>query len=315
MQAVERRSTYDFHAAYVKQYAEMVPFLASQLEIRDLLLEGLKTTAAWQISLPLLTACTASGLSEKALPAAAAWLILKQAAYLLDNLLDGDTALPPQYNQPYQAYGLVTAATFAAFRLLALHEIPATAQALTAFFAESGLASVEGMRLDFSTMTAPALAEPDLERYWQMVILKSGSIYRAAAAGGAIAAGADQPLVQSLGDFGTALGVIQQVVDDSRDWQDAGKHPTGEVTLPILIYALTAGNTAAQALSECSPEERGARLATAGVPQVISEIVLEWRKRALAALEGLPASPERDALVAIPDLILGIEDSPSEPQG
>jgi len=46
-----------------------------------------------------------------------------------------------------------------------------------------------------------------LAAYWNMVINKSGSICMAGTAGGAANGTAQTPLIEALGDYGTALGL------------------------------------------------------------------------------------------------------------
>jgi len=90
---------------------------------------------------------------------------------------------------------------------------------------KAGLQSAHGQSLFFSSVGSERQHGDDLERYWQATILKSGSIYRA---GAAVVQLRDrlQELIEALGDYGSALGVMLQVLDDCRDRiDDPVKHP------------------------------------------------------------------------------------------
>jgi geranylgeranyl pyrophosphate synthase len=140
------------------------------------------------------------------------------------------------------------------------------------------------------------------------VIYKSGSIYRAATAGAAIIAGADVSQVSAMAEYGNALGVLQQVLDDCRDVQDLSRQPNGEISLPVLVHALATGKEELvgeeiAALLKNSHARLFQTLQEAEVPELLSEIWMEWRRRALDSLENIPQSPDRDVLAFLPDRI------------
>ena len=131
--------------------------------------------------------------------------------------------------------------------------------------------------------------EDMLEKYWQATILKSGSIYRAGTAGGAAVGTGRQDWIIALGDYGSALGVMLQVLDDCRDQYVDQEARPALPGLPTLMENLMPGS------------------GDQGLSETISMILLEWQRRALDALSGLPESPAKELLRQIPIWILELQ--------
>lgn len=96
--------------------------------------------------------------------------------------------------------------------------------------------------------------DPDVDeaRYFRVIELKTAVLFRAAAALGAIAAGADTAQQSRLADYGLALGMAYQLADDVLDFKgdptESGKAvgndlAEGKPTLP-LIHVLRHGDAA-----------------------------------------------------------------------
>jgi geranylgeranyl pyrophosphate synthase len=138
-----------------------------------------------------------------------------------------------------------------------------------------------------------------------MIILKSGSVFRTATAGGAAAGTSNERYIDALGDYGTALGVMLQLIDDCRDvFTQSQEIMTWEVSLPLLLYLMTIGEE-----NICFPEvgsraEWGEMLRKMGVLNAISSLLIEWKTHALESLEPLEDSQEKHILESIPSLIL-----------
>ena len=122
------------------------------------------------------------------------------------------------------------------------------------------------------------------------MIQKSGSIYYAGLAGAAAAGTDSDDLIEALGQYGIALGVIRQVIDDCRDILIDAKDTRKASTLPELLRSIL-GKT-----------ESGQPNTT--VPEVIGDILEEWKRRALLSLEILDPSQARENLVTILELVL-----------
>jgi octaprenyl-diphosphate synthase len=301
-------STEQNNAIQVKLYVESVQHLEDWPDYRGWLLQNLEHDQDWHLSLPLLVCSAVGGNPDLALPLAAAWSILRHTAYIADDHLDGDLEREGCFSEPHRLLSFFSAGVFTAFRLLALIENSAAVQAVAALFSEAGFTSTMGLDMDFSINHQTRSTARVLEDYWRGVIYKSGSIYRAATAGAAIIAGADVSQVSAMAEYGNALGVLQQILDDCRDVQDLSRQPDGEISLPVLVHALATGK------EELSGEELAAlmknshaclfqTLKETDVPELISEIWIEWRRRALDSLEMIPQSADRDALAFLPNRI------------
>lgn len=116
-------------------------------------------------------------------------------------------------------------------RIVAALEIAAT----------SGLDMCRGQSLE-SEITANSVR--DLNRYMQMITLKSAALFSAACQCGAVLAGGSDMSVQAMGDYGKQLGLAFQIIDDlftfTGDSEIIGKPTTSDIrnrrlTLPILL--------------------------------------------------------------------------------
>ena len=127
--------------------------------------------------------------------------------------------------------------------------------------------------------------EEFLKDYWEMIIHKSGSVFRAATAGGAAAGTADEIIIDALGDFGTSLGVLLQLFDDCRDALNRSQETINwEISLSLLLYLLTLGEEDIRFPNANSKEEWAELLRKNGVINAISSLLLEWKIRALDSL-------------------------------
>jgi geranylgeranyl pyrophosphate synthase len=184
---------------------------------------------------------------------------------------------------------------------------------IVALFSQSGFDSSLGQYQVTTLSGGRAEYSDPLENYWISVILKSGSIYRAGAAGGAIAGSGINSQIEALSDYGIGLGVIWQVIDDCHDILIDRTGKTKKATLPTILYELVRDqrpvqvDVSGQALrhSTGQPSERASKsLADAGIPEIIADILLEWRRRAIQGLQVLEPSPAKNDLVEIIEHVL-----------
>jgi geranylgeranyl pyrophosphate synthase len=302
------RSIEQDNAVQLKLYVEAVQCLEDWPVYRCWMLQNLEHDQDWHLSLPLMACSAAGGNPQQALPLAAAWSILRHTAYMADDYLDGDLEQKSDFSEPHRLLSFFSAGVFTAFRLLALIDNIAAVQPVAELFSEAGFTSTIGLDMDFSINPCGRSTARALEDYWRGVIYKSGSIYRAATAGAAILAGADEAQVTALAEYGNALGVLQQILDDCRDMREWSRRPDGEITLPVLVYALVTGKGEPEGeeigdLLRGPPVRLFHMLQEAKVPEHLSEIWLEWRRRAQVSLEKIPSSPAREALAGLPDRI------------
>ena len=188
----------------------------------------------WQI--PVIACQAAGGNTADAVPAAAAVACLQISIMLADDMLDDDPRGLHQRSGPGVAANLGLAFQAAAFKLIELSSISMRQKAAASnSLAHAALATAFGQHLDDQSL-------PGEENYWAVVSAKSTPFYGSCYALGAIAAGADQNVIDGLYDFGVLIGEIIQIQDDledafsrpvNPDWQRQGNNI-------LIIYALNA---------------------------------------------------------------------------
>jgi octaprenyl-diphosphate synthase len=171
-------------------------------------------------------------------------------------------------------------------------------------------------------LTAAQDLATDEAIYLQVIRGKTAALFSAAGEVGAVIAGAPETQVRALFDYGDALGIAFQIVDDILDYggQDAviGKN-TGDdfrerkLTLPVI-----------KAVAKALPEERAfwqrviekgdqrdgdldqatVLLARHGAIAAAREESLAWAERARRALDNLPEHPLRAVLSELVDFVV-----------
>jgi octaprenyl-diphosphate synthase len=171
-------------------------------------------------------------------------------------------------------------------------------------------------------LTAAQDLRTDEAVYLQVIRGKTAALFSAATEVGAVIAGASEAQVRALYDYGDALGIAFQIVDDILDYggQDAviGKN-TGDdfrerkLTLPVI-----------KAVAQASAEERAfwqrviekgdqrdgdldealAILSRHGAIAAARAESLVWIGRAQAALNSLPEHPLREILSELADFVI-----------
>jgi geranylgeranyl pyrophosphate synthase len=159
----------------------------------------------------------------------------------------------------------------------------------------------------------------DTMDYFGRISGKTASLFATSAEGGALAAGAPESWVRALQNYGDNVGMAFQIVDDVLDFEgeeaELGKPAgsdllQGTLTLPALLYMerhpednpirkLFENQHGQEHLAEAL-----AMIAGSGVLDESHAVARDFRDRAVAALEPLPDSPDRTALIEIADYIL-----------
>ncbi len=162
------------------------------------------------------------------------------------------------------------------------------------------------------------------DTYLRIIRGKTAALFAAATQAGGVIAGADAAQEEALRDYGDALGIAFQIIDDLLDidgTEAIGKNRgddlrEGKLTLPVI-----------RAISAADEEERIFWARTVGRGQVGPEdverarAILErhgalasaraeaeaWVARAKAALDRLPAQPLRDMLADLADYVVARE--------
>jgi len=173
-------------------------------------------------------------------------------------------------------------------------------------------AIAEGEVLQLLNCNNPATTE---EKYLQVIARKTAILFSAAAQLAAVLVGAPAEVEDSLKEYGLRLGTAFQLIDDALDYkadpEDLGKNlgddlAEGKPTLP-LIYAIEHGTEAQAALLRHTIEE-GNRDRFKEVYDIIeSTQAIEYTARrareeadkAIAALDSLPASAHKQALIRL----------------
>lgn len=154
------------------------------------------------------------------------------------------------------------------------------------------------------------------EAYFDIIYKKTASLFGTAASAGALSVGGSHDQISAMRDYGEALGMAFQIVDDILDYTpDAatGKPSANDlrerkITLPLI-----------EVLAVCSEEERSRILALVEQCNVSDEAVEEVRQwveqgngvaaarkvlqrflqRAMSALNSFDESPAREALLKL----------------
>jgi octaprenyl-diphosphate synthase len=161
--------------------------------------------------------------------------------------------------------------------------------------------------------------EPDTSeaQYLEVILRKTAKLFEAAAQLGAVLADSDATTEAAMAAYGIHLGTAFQLIDDALDYSGdqatIGKQlgddlAEGKPTLP-LIHVLRTGDAAQidvvrQAITEGGREMIGevtAAIASTGAIAYTSRLAMAEALKARAALDALPASAYRDALVGLAD--------------
>ena len=269
----------------------------------------------WQIALPLISCLAAGGWLEDGMEIAAAWYSMYLASSILDHVEDGEFLPDVLVRSPAEAVNLGTGLIFLSYRCLSSIKALGGVVRSSAIFSDQGFGAASGQQhsLAMTGLKSPLPVNAALEQYWQTIILKSGSVFRAGTAGGAAAATQDEVIIEALGKYGTALGVMLQLLDDGRDLLKTSDEviQAWEISLPLLLYLLATDqeNVVFPAIHTRAEWHRCLR--EARVFETFSDILLQWKKLAVESIQSLGSTEEKKMLEKFPELIL----EPIKPEG
>jgi geranylgeranyl pyrophosphate synthase len=272
----------------------------------------------WLLVLPILACLAVGGNIDNAIPVAAAWATLRHAANLLDAVQDGHKLPSLVIDEPAKAIGCATGLIFNAFEFVnRINAYPEITKRIMAIYAEAGFDASVGQHMGMEMDAWTSLDADSLERYWTMVILKSGNIFRAGMVAGAALGTDNHEQITALGGYGTALGVIRQVLDDCRDMIIDPASDSYESTLPLLLYSLSNRSYASGHIEDISLQvqqehltkrELFSSLSSAHVPETIADVLMEWKRRAMESLQIFERSNAVVALENITNLVFNYGD-------
>lgn len=166
--------------------------------------------------------------------------------------------------------------------------------------------------------------KPDItvDEHLDIIRMKTAHLFGASAQIGALLAGAPQAQAEALGAYGFNLGIAFQLVDDLLDLtgtpESLGKPVAsdlreGKVTLPIihLLSRVTReeGDLIRRVVRECRMsgdewDQISAWLVQHDCAQSAFDRAVDFANEAKRQLQACAPSPERDALMALPDYVL-----------
>ncbi|MBS1302094.1 polyprenyl synthetase family protein [Loktanella sp. SALINAS62] len=159
------------------------------------------------------------------------------------------------------------------------------------------------------------------DTYLKVVRGKTAALFSAATEVGGVIASAPDNHVKALFDYGDALGIAFQIVDDLLDWQGGagiGKNVgddfrEGKLTMPV-IRAIAAGDTNDRVFWTRTLEKRVQEdgdlaqaqdlLARHGTLDSTRETALHWAAQSRDALSPLPDHPIKDMLSDLADYVV-----------
>jgi octaprenyl-diphosphate synthase len=160
------------------------------------------------------------------------------------------------------------------------------------------------------------------DQYLRVIRGKTAALFSAATEAGAVIASAPESHVRALFDYGDALGIAFQIVDDYLDWGGAGDgigknigddFREGKVTLPLIRAIVQAdtnerafwARTIGQRKQDAGDLEHASALLakydTLGQTRLAA---LDWAARAKVALEPLPDHALRQMLMDLADYVV-----------
>ncbi|AFJ45518.1 octaprenyl diphosphate synthase [Shimwellia blattae] len=171
----------------------------------------------------------------------------------------------------------------------------------------------EGEVLQLMNVHDPDITE---ENYMRVIYSKTARLFEAASQCSAILAGASEAQELALRDYGRYLGTAFQLIDDlldySADGETLGKNVgddlnEGKPTLPLL-HAMRHGTAEQAAMIRKAIEQGNGRHLLEPVLEAMAACgSLEWTRqraeeeadKAIAALDVLPDSPDKQALIGL----------------
>ena len=171
-------------------------------------------------------------------------------------------------------------------------------------------------------LTAARSLATDEEVYFKIIRGKTAALFAAATEVGGVIAGAPELHVAALRDYGDALGIAFQIVDDLLDYggvtKQLGKNIGDDfrerkLTLPV-IKAVAAGNAEERAFwsrvmelgeqREADLDQALALMHRHGTLSATRDAAAAWAAQAKAALAPLPADPLKDTLLELADFVV-----------
>ena len=196
------------------------------------------------------------GNPEPAFPVALAYELAHSASLIQDDIID-ESAVRHSSATAYKRYGLARAIMlsdsmiFEIFTVLTRYQkTTLTKDCLVRLLELVGRAASLAAEGEMLEVALSRRGDIKTDEYTQVVGMKTGALFAASAASGAVVAGADRNMVERMYDLGLALGIAFQIGDDvldiEGDAKDTGKplfkdieNNAGNI---VLLHALSKGD-------------------------------------------------------------------------
>jgi len=187
-------------------------------------------------SITLMVCQSLKGSFRDALPVAVAYELAHTASLVQDDIIDNS---PTRHNMPtaHRLHGTTTAILlsdmmiFQMFQMLAEYsDLDITKEQLATLLGYVAKSAKEAAEGEYMEMELSKKVDSTVEDYVKLAGLKTGALFGAAAASGAIVGGAKPKAVKDMFDFGRNLGIEYQMVDDILDLTGS----TEEMGKPML---------------------------------------------------------------------------------
>jgi len=174
-------------------------------------------------SITLMVCESLKGSFKDALPVAVAYELAHTASLVQDDIIDNS---PTRHNMPtaHTLHGTTTAILlsdmmiFQMFQMLAEYsDLEITKEQLATLLGYIAKSAKEAAEGEYMEMQLSKKVDSTVEDYVKLAGLKTGALFGAAAASGAIVGGAKPRVIKDMYDFGRNLGIEYQMVDDILD--------------------------------------------------------------------------------------------------
>lgn len=160
---------------------------------------------------------------KRALPVAISYELAHSASLVQDDIID-ESSVRHERETLHKKYGTLKAIMASDLLLFEIfQELSAYGKSglsverlcmILSTLAEAARKTAEGEMLDSTLVSKP---HPTVEDYMQVAGLKTGALFGAVAASGAIAGGANEVVVSAMSEFGMNVGISFQIRDDILD--------------------------------------------------------------------------------------------------
>ncbi len=250
------------------EYAERIESALKQVSISNTKLGEAAAQAATRggkrirPSLALMACEAVSGNYDRAMPVAIAYELAHTASLSQDDIIDQSTTRrgAPTTHRQYGTTNAILISDVLIFKIFEIlgdyGETPLSKSRLASLLAHMGAAARKTAEGEFLEMSLASKKNPTQNDYINVAGLKTGSLFAAAAASGAIVGNAGRRAVDELYEYGYDVGISFQIMDDILDITG----DSSEIGKPILkdLQNNATNLVLIHALSNAEPYKRNA---------------------------------------------------------